>query len=160
MNKITREEWLSVLHRLQPYGMEYVSNIQVFDEIDRETLYQCLAYLSLHGLIKSRCDRSADGFWSWGGVELTAKGLDYLSEDGGITAEEKTITVKLDGDTIKALLCRAVDDTAAPEGAKTDVKQKVKALGAEALKDLTSSLISKGIENAPGLVQWLGTTLG
>ncbi|WP_338332822.1 hypothetical protein [Acetobacter sp. LMG 32666] len=160
MNKITREEWLSVLHRLQPYGMEYVSDIKVFDGIDRDLLFQCLSYLSLHGFIKSRCDRSIDGFWSWGGVELTARGLDYLSDDGGITAEEKTITVKLDGDTIKALLCRAVDSAPESEATKASVKQKVKAMGGEALKDLTSSLISKGIENAPGLVQWLGTTLG
>ncbi|GAN72103.1 hypothetical protein ASY01nite_13890 [Acetobacter syzygii] len=66
----------------------------------------------------------------------------------------------LDGNTIKALLCRAVDSTPESDDTKASVKQKVKAMGGEALKDLTSSLISKGIENVPGLVQWLGTTLG
>lgn len=160
MNSIPRDQWRDVLHRLSPYGMAYVSDIQVFEGIERGMLYQCLAYLSGHGYIKSHCSRSMDGFWHWGGVELTARGLDSLSGDGGITADEKTITVKLDGDTIKALLCKAVDETSAPDATKTGLKQQVKALGSAALKDLTSSLISKGVESAPDLIQWLDTTLG
>lgn len=80
--------------------------------------------------------------------------------DGGLTAEDKTITVKLDGDTIKALLCKAVDETSKPDATKAGLKRQVKALGSEALKDLTSSLISKGVESAPDLIQWLGTALG
>ncbi|GAA09286.1 hypothetical protein ATPR_2290 [Acetobacter tropicalis NBRC 101654] len=66
----------------------------------------------------------------------------------------------MDGDTIKALLCKAVDETSAPEATKTGIKQQVRAMGSEALKDLTSSLISKGVESAPDVIQWLGTALG
>ncbi|CEF40199.1 hypothetical protein KBX73_08675 [Acetobacter persici] len=161
MVALTKEQWLGVLSRLQPYGMTHVSDIEIFSNIDRDILRESVTYLASHGLIISYCQESCIGnHWSWGGVQLTAKGVDYLSEDGGLTAEDKTITVKLDGDTIKALLCKAVDETSAPDATKTGIKQQVRAMGSEALKDLTSSLISKGVESAPDVIQWLGTALG
>ena len=160
MTVITRDQWLEVLRRLSPYGMKYVHDLEIFSGIDDRTLEQCITYLSAHRLIKSHCQETLGGRWIWGGIELTAKGLDYLSADGGLTAEDKTITVKLDGDAIKALLCKAVDATPAPDDTKKGLKQQVKALGSEALKDLTSSLISKSVESAPDLIQWLGTALG
>lgn len=155
-----REQWRSVLQRLSPHGMEYVSDIGIFEGIDRKILQESIPYLASHGLIKSFCQTSGDGHWSWGGVELTAKGLDYLSKDGGLTAEEKIIIVKLDEGTIKALMCSAVERSSAPDAEKTTLKQRIKSMGAAALKDLIPDLISKGIENAPDLIQWLGTNYG
>ncbi|MFT9044590.1 hypothetical protein [Acetobacter orientalis] len=161
MSAVTRSDWMGVLLRLRPYGFRHVTDLEVFNGIERDILKDGISYLASHRLIISYCQESCMGdHWSWGGVQLTPKGLDYLSSDGGLTAEEKTITVKLDGDTIKALLCRAVDQGEGSQQEKSGIKQKVKSLGSEALKDLTSSLISKGIENAPDLIQWLGTALG
>lgn len=161
MSALTRSDWMGILLRLGPYGFKHVTDLEIFDGIERDILKAGISYLASHRLIISYCQESCMGdHWSWGGVQLTPRGLDYLSGDGGLTAEEKTITVKLDGDTIKALLCKAVDETSAPEAKKTGIKQQVKAMGSEALKDLTSSLISKGVENAPDLIQWLGTALG
>ena len=161
MIALTREQWLGVLSRLKPYGMRYVSDVNVFSGINRDILRESITYLAAHGLVVSHCQESSIGnHWNWGGVQLTAKGADYLSEDGGLTAEDKTITVKLDGDAIKALLCRAIDEASEPAATKSGLKQRVKALGSEALKDLTSSLISKGVESAPNLIQWLCTNLG
>lgn len=155
-----REQWLDVLRRMQPYGMDYIADINVFGGIDRETLFRSLSYLGAHGYIQNHCQQMLDNSWTWGGVELTATGLDYLSEDGGLTAEEKIITVKLDEGTIKALMCSAVERSSAPDAEKTTLKQRIKSMGSSALKDLIPDLLSKGIESTPDLIQWLGTALG
>lgn len=155
-----REQWLNVLRRMQPYGMDYIADINVFSGVDREALFRALSYLDAHGYIQNHCQQMMDNGWTWGGAQLTATGLDYLSEDGGLTAEEKVIIVKLDEGTIKALMCSAVERSSAPDAEKTTLKQRIKSMGAAALKDLIPDLVSKGIENAPDLIQWLDTALG
>lgn len=155
-----REQWLDVLRRMQPYGMDYIADINVFSGVDREALFRALSYLDAHGYIQNHCQQMMDNGWTWGGAQLTATGLDYLSEDGGLTAEEKIITVKLDEDTIKALMCSAVERSSAPDAEKTTLKQRIKSMGTAALKDLIPDLLSKGIESTPDLIQWLGTNLG
>jgi len=150
---------MAVLERMKPFGTRYVSDRAVFSGIDSRVLFEAIAYLHGHGLVESLNQKSIDQIWNWGGVSLTPAGVDYLSIDGGLTEEAKTITVRFDADTLKALICNQVDVSEAAEEEKGKIKHAVRSLGNEGLKALTSELVKLGIQASPELVSWLGSAL-
>lgn len=156
---ITREHWTKVLTILKPHGLSYVAAKDIFAELPDPILFEAIAYLADHGFVSSYNRKSMDQIWNWGGVALTAKGLDYLTEDGGLTAHSSTITVRFETETLKALLCNKVDTSDATEEEKSKIKHALRSLGDQGLKELTSELVKLGIQSAPGLVSWLGTAL-
>lgn len=110
-------------------------------------------YLSEHGLV--RMDTSPSGFAVW----ITASGLDFLADDGGLSAILGVVTVKLHADTIKGLIEARIDASAASHAEKSALKKHLSTLSSEAMKTLAKSLVEKGLQNVPDVVQWLHTLL-
>ena len=79
-------------------------------------------------------------------VSITAKGLDFLAEDGGLSAILGVLTVKLHDDTIKALLQAKIADSDLPASQKRTLINRVKGLGADATKKFVEKLISVGAD--------------
>lgn len=71
-----------------------------------EEVFRDVKYLSDHGLCRAEyLEQHTDMRWHWAEpVRITTAGLDWLSEDGGLTAEKRTLTVKFDEDQFKSLL--------------------------------------------------------
>lgn len=70
---------------------------------DEDKALRNLAYLEEHGLVNvdwngARIDMKPAS------ATITAKGLDFISDDGGLTAEFGVVTVNLHKDTIKELI--------------------------------------------------------
>lgn len=65
---------------------------------------QTLQYLEEHGLCKSGVMIGADGHLALGESRITAAGLDFLEDDGGLSAILGVVTVRLHADTIRALI--------------------------------------------------------
>jgi hypothetical protein len=55
--------------------------------------YFNLLYLQEHGLCEALTQESLDGKFSWGGAKITAKGVDFLENDGGLSAILGVVTV-------------------------------------------------------------------
>ncbi|MFT9364812.1 MAG: hypothetical protein ABF572_04640 [Gluconobacter sp.] len=157
---VKRETWLKMLNRLKPFGYELVfhpQDVQAFFEgIPQEERIPCLRYLHDHNLVDAKLGRSLDGIWNFGGVSLTTRGMDYLREDGGLTAELGITTVRLEADTLKALLSVAVDKTDATSEKKGIFKHAIQTLPAEGLKALTGELVKHGLQDGPWLLGLLG----
>lgn len=156
---IRQEIWENMLRGLakKPYENVTDSSDLVDDSTSDGEFFANLKYLHDNGLCDARMTRSLDGFWGWGGATITTRGLDYLREDGGLTAQLGVVTVKLDADSIKALICSEVDVAEGDASKKDGIKHAVRALPAEGLKVLTGELVKSGLKNTPHLLHWLGT---
>lgn len=119
-----------------------------------------LHYLSEHGLILGDWIQGSAGRAIPHRFRITAKGLDFLQNDGGLSAILGVVTVKLHDDTIRALLIDKVEKSDATPSAKTHLIAAIKSLPAEGLKSLAQKAMDAGIEHLPSAIQplreWLG----
>ena len=92
-------------------------------------------------------------------VRITAKGLDFLEDDGGIGAMLGKVIVKFDENDLASLL-DAIDRSDAPEEDKGKVKTMLKALPAESLKTVYTRLLNLAMDNAPDAFHLMQKLLG
>lgn len=155
MNKLDRKlqlEFLKDLEEVYPEG--YIT----YQATSRETVVN-LVYLAGHHLIK--CDATADdkGRISIIRAKINAAGLDFLADDGGLTAILGVVTVKLHADTIKDLMIAKIQSSEAIPTVKENLIKKLKELPADTAKELFMAIVKKGIDSIPNIAQWLPTFL-
>lgn len=119
-----------------------------------------LLYLEAHGLIESGLQQAMDGNWISSGAKITARGLDFLADDGGLTAILGTVTVKLHDDTIRDLIGSRIAQSDLPEEEKRGLQHQLKELRGESLKHLTMKVLDAGLENAPKALPIIQKFLG
>lgn len=121
-------------------------------------LYRELYYLQEHGLLAFRYVE-----YSGGGqlrdLRLTHKGVDFIAADGGLSAILGVVTVRLEAESIKALLTHAVADSDESPGVKQALITQIRALPAEAVKEVATAGVHAGLRMAPDAVQWLRSVL-
>ncbi|MCY4480752.1 MAG: hypothetical protein OXB97_12740 [Rhodospirillales bacterium] len=124
---------------------------------DHPELQANLIYLHEHDLII--------GTLINGNVELrrpqiTAAGLDFLEDDGGVSAMLRTITVKIDQDNLRALIAARVANSDLPAADKDRLSRAIRSLPAQALRDLTTRLVNDAVNQWPGALQLFQTCVG
>lgn len=119
-----------------------------------------LVYLEEHGLIHSGITFSLSNAPMYSGARITAAGMDFLADDGGLTAILGTVTVKLHADTIRELMLAKVDSSSLPAPEKSKIKKAISALSNEALKEVTKKLVAAGLENIPDAVGFVRQVTG
>lgn len=91
---------------------------------------------------------------------ITAQGVDFLEDDGGVSAILGTVTVKLHADTVRDLIdAKIVDSDAIPQEEKPALRKALKGMKEEGLKQLTTRLISYGLDQGAITAQQLGQWL-
>lgn len=105
-----------------------------------------LAYLDDHGLTESNWSRPMNGYPSPVGTTITAKGLDFISDDGGLSAILGVVTIKLHQETITALLITQIEKSKKPQTVKQQLIDKVKGLPAEALQRVSLKAMEAGLD--------------
>lgn len=120
-----------------------------------------LLYLEEHGLVKSGLLQSHSGEFvlDSSSLKVTAKGLDFLSDDGGLSAILGVVTIKLHDDTIKSLIEAKILDADLPQPDKRKYIDALRELPAESTKHLAMKLIDVGLENAPAAWTAIKTVL-
>lgn len=118
-----------------------------------------LKYLEEHGLVRSlaRTEGLLGLPYQVLSAEITARGLDFLADDGGLSAILNTVTVKLHADTIKDLIEARIVKSDLPPAEKKRLIDHLRQLPAEALKHLTKRLLDAALDQMPGAVPWLQT---
>lgn len=119
-----------------------------------------LFYLREHGLVDLRFTKLLDGSIPVSAASITAKGIDFISDDGGLSSVLGVVTVKLHEDTIKALLIQKVSAAAGDDSVKASLVAKIKETPAEALGILTERLLDAGLDQIPDILTTLGNWLG
>lgn len=128
-----------------------------------QTVAANLAYLKEHGLAEVTIHISNDGSGSasFGAAKITARGLDFLADDGGLSAILGVVTVRLHADTLRELLAQRVQaDKELPPERKAGLLQAIKHLPETALQEATKQLVRAGLDHWPSAMHWLQTLSG
>jgi hypothetical protein len=157
INHALQRDLLMLLRDVYP---ERLHEIPQIPEVSWESMCANLKYLEAHDLCESGLHEQGDGGFVWGGPSLTAKGLDYLEDDGGLSAILNVVTVKLHADTIRALLDAQIDASPIAPEEKSALKRLVSGLSQTALQAATTELVKTGLQHIPNVVTWLRAIAG
>ncbi len=92
-----------------------------------------------------------DGHVSMGLPKITAQGIDFLADDGGLSAILGVVTVKFKEDQLRKILEKKIDASSLNVTEKSWLRSTVEKLSTESLKHLTLKLLDKGLEHMPDL---------
>jgi|ERR1051325_2270246 hypothetical protein len=118
-----------------------------------------LHYLYEYGLIDVPWSEGVSYGISAGNPRLTARGIDFLEDDGGLGAVLGVVTVRLHDDTIKALILDRIDSAEGDETTKQRLKNAIRDLPADGTKQVALRLMEQGLARAPDVLGWLQTHL-
>lgn len=118
-----------------------------------------LSYLIEHGLVDSQSIDYMDGGMDFHPPKITAKGLDFLQDDGGLSAILNTVTVRLHDDTIRRLLLDRVEKSDEPPSVKERLKEAIRSAPASALSQVAGEAVAAGVERLPDIAATLGKWL-
>jgi len=132
-----------------------------FEELDEHVLAANLVYLHQHGLMEKSVSigHQNDYTFSLGGLCCTEAGMDFLADDGGLSAILGTLTIKLHEDTLQKLIAGKILESDLPDEEKGRLVEGVKELSGEATKHLTMKLIDEGLAHLPRAIEIVGSFL-
>lgn len=161
-NNIDRELQLKLMNGLAdvyPRAYELTKLVEYAPQgTPTKKIISNLMYLKDHDLITLKLYRKSFRVLTKC-VKITAKGLDFLADDGGLTAELSVVTVKLHADTIKDLMIAKIQSSEANPTVKKNLINKLKELPANAMEKILSAGFEKGIAAVPDIAVWLGNIL-
>ncbi|HEX4112706.1 MAG TPA: hypothetical protein VH020_09245 [Stellaceae bacterium] len=147
---------------LEELREQYPQSTELFTALPgtEESRVANLCYLAEHGLCESGIILSADGFISTSEARITARGLDFLEDDGGLAAILDTVTIKLHADTVRDLIAVKIERAALPEPEKSALRRHLTSLPGAALQAATTELVKSGLDHLPDAIPWLRTLVG
>lgn len=106
-----------------------------------------IAYLHEHGLIEGVYPGTHGRRASPHAALITAKGIDFLADDGGLSAILGVITIKLHEDTLKTLIATKIQESEIPQTEKQRYLDQLRELPGETTKHLALQLVDAGLAN-------------
>ncbi|MEC8123686.1 MAG: hypothetical protein VX125_07515 [Pseudomonadota bacterium] len=157
---MTNEKIYMELLNLIKVEQENGSSLYLDDLINKFTedkIRYNIQYLINHGLVNRDSSDLDDRF---GYAELTHKGYDFLSKNGGLTraVNEKlnTIIIKIDEEQFRALLIERVNQSNLTDNEKQGVVSAIKNLPGEMVTTLATKLLETGLENLLDVLPSIG----
>ena len=148
LDRNLQREILKELNNIYPDSKTYeywidaaiAQSVGVIETVGEAELYIAkrsanLRYLAEHGLVVCN-DKNLSAT-----VKITAKGIDFLTDDGGLSAILGVVTVKLHSDTIQALLDAKINEANIPPEEKSRLKGILSKMGDVALAKFTEKAI-------------------
>lgn len=158
--KLDRDVQRSILEALQTIYPDQCFDVLNSISVDREIGLANLFYLTEHQLVEAKFVNTAGHISDLAGRQrLTAKGSDFLKDDGGVTAILGVVTVKFHEDALKQLIELRLSEAHIPKEEKNRLLQSVRELPAESIKHLTTKLLDLGMDNLPRAVELIRTVL-
>jgi len=150
-------ELLNLLTTSYPRSFDIREMARGWDD-DQERRYAAnMVYLDEHGLVESTIQFGMDGHMSMALPKITARGMDFLADDGGLSAVLGVVTVKLHEDTLKELIGQRIAESDLPQEEKSTLLEQVRSLPGETIKHLTMKLVDAGLANWPTALQAIET---
>lgn len=137
----------------------YPANVELVESpfCEHPDIHANLIYLHELGLISGTPVNGNMEIWNPG---VTAAGLDFLEDDGGVSAMLRTITVKLDRDDLRSLIAARIDAEDLPAEEKASLKIAMNSLSAQALRDLATRLLNEAVDHVPDILRLLRAACG
>ena len=154
--KLDRSYQNAILQRLSDEYPTYDNVREFVEQLASQDIDKYLAnitYLQEHELVSDaiECRVSCDGIMSFGlqpHPRITKKGLDFLMDDGGLSATLDVKTIKIHPDSIKALLIDRITNSPSAQKDKSALIEYIKSIPASAAQRLLEKLLDKGLDRA------------
>ncbi len=159
LNRRLQRQTLERLREAYPERLE-IREMEAIRALDPEQFTANLYYLQEHGLIESSIRENLMMPVEALDARITARGLDFLEDDGGLDAILRTVTVRFEADSLRDVFERHLDASNLDQSVKSTLRQKLRSLPAEALQQVVLKMLDSGLAQAPGALQQLGTLLG
>ena len=152
LDRLYQREFLNDLAKLYPgYG-----NVRAEMTSDnKESFLRNIFYLREHGLVRFDDIALQSGTYVVNSVQITAKGMDFIADDGGLSSVLGVVTIKLHEDTIKDLLVTKIQSSSQPDTVKKKLINQIKQMPADVLKSVSQKAIEYGLEKIPDVAHWL-----
>lgn len=157
MTKIDRDLQHRILNLLIEHYPNHIDVEAKLDE-DRSKLLFNLQYLYEHGLIGEVLTATFDGFVIEA-TKITSKGIDFMADDGGLSAILNVVTVKVEASQMALLLETLVMSSNLSPADKQSMTSALRELPAESIKHLTTKVVDAGWDSLPGLMILMQTLL-
>ena len=145
LNRELQLEILNALAEVYPHRAKVLHAVKTASE---DEVIANLIYLQEHGLLESGLIRGLNS-WAYSDSKITAGGMDFIADDGGLSAILGVVTVRLHDDTIKQLIeANIMESDLTPDDKKKYLDQ-LKELPADATKHLVMKLVDLGVEKIP-----------
>lgn len=158
--KIDRELQLALLEELKVFYPRRSHSAYHLNGYTQADCIDQLMYLEELGLVESGISFSPlNGNGTSTQAKITAKGLDFLEEDGGVGAVLDVVTVRLHEDTLRQLIEAKVQASNLPEEQKSGILKALREAPGETTKQLIAKLVDLGMENAQKALPLIQTLL-
>lgn len=147
-NRKLQHEILTELGEAYPNTVSYGGRYKVSDPFHANA-----HYLAEHDLLVPIKSSTLGGENTVLCAKITAKGLDFLTDDGGLSEILGVVTVKLHADTIRDLLRSGVDASDTPDNEKKLLKDMIKTVPDQALSKLVQECVSYAVRSGGDIVQ-------
>ena len=84
-------------------------------------------------------------------AKITAHGLDFLEDDGGLRAILNKITIKIDSDDLQQIISARLDKEGVPKNQKQKILNTIKSLPDDGIKTVITRLINLGLDKTPDI---------
>lgn len=116
-------------------------------------------YLQDHEMVTVLKNHTGDPEKPFNLIGITTKGVDYISETGGLSAELSVVTIRLHEDTLRELLIAKAQQSDGDETVKGKLVDQLKSLPAEAVLRLSEKALDAALRGWPDALQWLQATI-
>lgn len=131
-----------------------------FENMDEAQLLSNLNYLDDLGLCTSGVAHDQSGDVLIHTSKITAKGLDFINPNGGLSAKLNTVTIRFDENTLKSLLEAKIDHAPISNSEKKTLKSHLSSLSGKGLEALTADLVEKAVDHFPDAIGLLQKAFG
>ncbi len=116
-------------------------------------------YLQDHQMVTFLKNNTGDVETPFNQIAITTRGIDYISETGGLSAELSVVTIRLHEDTLRELLIAKAQQSDGDETVKGKLVDQLKSLPAEAVLRLSEKALDAALRGWPDALQWLQATI-
>lgn len=154
LDRALQKRILEAAAEAYPFPAPYNLYIELGAEETKERVDANLCYLGEHRLIRPCFEITGDGYaiHTTIGIQCTEKGMDFLEDDGGVSAILNTVTVRIHEHTLRDLIETKILQSDTSPAEKNRLVQGVKGLSAEAIKHLALKLLDEGLERLPAAI--------
>jgi len=157
LDRIYQLELLNLLAASYPAAHDIREMAGGWDDEAERRYAANMVYLDEHGLVESRITFGVDGHMALAFPRITAKGMDFLADDGGLSAILGVVTVKLHEDTLRELITQRIAESDLTPSDKRRLLDQLRELRGETIKHLTLKLVDAGLANWPAALHAIQT---
>lgn len=159
MSRFNRERQRTILGEAAVIYPEWLDCSHGVAGSTAEEAHADVRYLAGHDLIEIREAQYLDQTVEQVAIRPTSRGIDFLEDDGGLSAILGVVTIKLHDDTLKSLIEARILQSDLPQPDKKRWLDQLRELPAETTKHLVLKLVDLGLANGPAAIAAIGTYL-